>query len=726
MKRIQGFLIGLVVAIALPALAYKVTDSIVTFGTNGDVTLNLGGGQFKWNNSTNKLEQSNDGGATSAELGTAGKVKFDKSQYMEIHTGDGAGSSGDNNKVRKFLTLARSSGDGVYTHNHGSYGGSGLEITMLKDAKIEGKWCDQANVLNRYAISVNVNLASDMNSISYAGGIRGKQSFDTATNGDYACITFDFEVDAGDIIRPVAQIANYSTSSPHVYFNFRATSIETVDSTSLTIGHFKGGITWENEVGCFFETASLPNVWQDFGSEASCGTATRTVKGDATDSSSGLLPQLTFASLKKGHYQIFVQGKVGSDSNNINQKLRITDGVNSSIGYGGYSLGAGDTTRFKGAVFSLDYATDQTNVTLKLQGQTDNNGSIYAIDATNSDFEIMVYYQPTVDDSEFLVPLNIGKSAEWANLRTLAGYSSNNTSMPYYTTTSVNTFNELATFENSSANGIVLTALQKIKVTAEASTVNNGSGTHHNGWVVNATEGQKDTSILDAGMQAIRVGSIGYGLASVNTSKPISTILDIGDTLTFHTDTDTLVAGDANFGGYIVAEPADVEGVIAKNSAPIVGTFYEKNNTGTDLSAGSWQTMSLNTADSENDSTFSLASDQITINKVGRYLLSGSSNFYMSANAVVNTSFRLYDVTNAQSYSDDLGFANSYPISATYGGALRTIEFRPTIINVTTAPQTFRIEGYPEGGNFSNGSGNSPSASGTTAIRSHISIMKLQ
>ena len=84
LKRFQGFLIGIIVAIALPVFAYKVTDTNIIFGENGDVTLKIGGGQIKWNNTEGRLEKSNDGGATLDELGASGRSKLEKIQILEL------------------------------------------------------------------------------------------------------------------------------------------------------------------------------------------------------------------------------------------------------------------------------------------------------------------------------------------------------------------------------------------------------------------------------------------------------------------------------------------------------------------------------------------------------------------------------------------------------------------------------------------------------------------
>ena len=119
-QRFQGFLLGLVLAVALPALAYKVTDTNIIFGTNGDVTLNIGGGQIKWDNTLGELQKSNDGGETVENLGATGEIKFRASQAIELSTGNGVGTNGNENLVRRFTDSNAISGSGVFTTNHGN------------------------------------------------------------------------------------------------------------------------------------------------------------------------------------------------------------------------------------------------------------------------------------------------------------------------------------------------------------------------------------------------------------------------------------------------------------------------------------------------------------------------------------------------------------------------------------------------------------------------------
>lgn len=403
MKRFQGFIIGVIVAVTLPALAYRVTDTNVTFGTNGDVVLNIGGGQLKWNNTLGTLEKSNDGGVTTEEIGTAGKVKFDKTQTVELSGSNGFGST--NTLIRKFTSIEKVSGDGVYSINHnGGDAVNGLEITMIKDAQVRGTYCEQSDGSSfaPYAMTVNANVSTDVNSLNYSTGLRGKSNMDIGE--DYDCVGFNFKVNAGQIIRPhtgagATDFVGISVS-PSLYFE--ATSTETLDASSITIGHMKGSIGWGPFAGCIF-VASNTGSFADFPTDAECASSARTVLGDAIDSSGGTKVELSFAKLKKGNYTVKLSGDIRKHNTQdqfdylrfVSDKGHISS--ISTIHSNSTELGVGDYE------FTFDVNADESNVKLNLQhqGGASNDFKIFS-DVVG--FRVSVYYNPTVDNSEILLP----------------------------------------------------------------------------------------------------------------------------------------------------------------------------------------------------------------------------------------------------------------------------------------------------------------------------------
>lgn len=148
-------------------------------------------------------------------------------QMVELSDSTGFGST--ETTTRRFTNLQKQNGQGLFTTNFASQGVNGLQITMAKDAIVEGEYCDQGNTQGQMGVTVNVNGATNINSgITYASGLRAKITPAT----DYACAPFTFKALTGEVIRfQVGAPANFVASTINAKVSFKATT--PVDSIAV-------------------------------------------------------------------------------------------------------------------------------------------------------------------------------------------------------------------------------------------------------------------------------------------------------------------------------------------------------------------------------------------------------------------------------------------------------------------------------------------------------------
>jgi len=159
--------------------------------------------------------------------------------------------------------------------------------------------------------------------------------------------------------------------------------------------HFIGSIQWAPTTNCQWSVASVGS-FSDWPSDADCDDNARTLVGEAQDSSAGLLPQVTFPYLPKGHYKLVFMGSFGGGGTNTYQLVRATDGTNNS----NISSNFAETGSPRGGtfIFEFDYSSDQTNVTFKLQGQSATSATL--IRAIEQNAKLALYYFPNSSETQ--------------------------------------------------------------------------------------------------------------------------------------------------------------------------------------------------------------------------------------------------------------------------------------------------------------------------------------
>ena len=149
-------------------------------------------------------------------------------------------------------------------------------------------------------------------------------------------------------------------------------------------------------------TQAVPNVtgsYQDFATTAACPAYTvnqAPLNLDVTDTDRS--DRLVFTNLQKGTYKVTVSTTVGTDTASDNAWLRLSDGSKNGIGFyfnQANSVGAVITETFR-------YSTNQASVTFKLQGQFTTSGRNVRINSgANNGTSWKVEYFP--DDSEVAI-----------------------------------------------------------------------------------------------------------------------------------------------------------------------------------------------------------------------------------------------------------------------------------------------------------------------------------
>lgn len=219
--------------------------------------------------------------------------------------------------------------------------------------------------------------------------------------------------------------------------------------------------------------------------------------------------------------------------------------------------------------------------------------------------------------------ITTGQEPEYAHFYNIAGMSSGNTHVPYYTSVRDNTFNTLATLDpTDSTNGAILTAQKRIKVTVSGSIYDSNTGDV--GVTKNPTSGEMDASISSIYTKLV---AFGYSLSTAQATFSGETILEPGDTLVVHiSDTTNTRTGDNRDYISIVAEPihgqTNQAAIISQPVAFVKQVEAAGTNGGT-ATSGSWEKISVNTLSGDiADVGVSLSSGVITL-PAGKFLIEG-------------------------------------------------------------------------------------------------------
>jgi hypothetical protein len=171
---------------------------------------------------------------------------------------------------------------------------------------------------------------------------------------------------------------------------------------SIDQARLLGSINYAGTASCSWNSTSTS--FANFAANASCPTATLT--GSATAPGTKI-PAIVFPSMPAGDYVIIATGTFAASNSATTMDFngRFSDGTNFTAPSVLAKAGTGGTANISSTgtlTGRLKYTTDQTNVTLNLQGLTtsgSNGADITNTTATTKAFEISVYYYPPVATS---------------------------------------------------------------------------------------------------------------------------------------------------------------------------------------------------------------------------------------------------------------------------------------------------------------------------------------
>ncbi len=169
--------------------------------------------------------------------------------------------------------------------------------------------------------------------------------------------------------------------------------------------------------------------------------------------------------------------------------------------------------------------------------------------------------------------------SESAHFDSFAAMSTNNTKVPYLTNERVNTFSELGTITNTSADGFYLTANVKIEVHA-TSTFYHAAG--YAGWTLNPTATDLDTIVYNITADKL-IGGAAKSVSSAGVEATAHLIMEAGDVLYYHTDGNHTFADDGT-GISITAHNAEANFLAA---VPIQKVAY------IDVHATDWRSAAI-------------------------------------------------------------------------------------------------------------------------------------
>lgn len=156
-------------------------------------------------------------------------------------------------------------------------------------------------------------------------------------------------------------------------------------------GQFYGAIKWATTALCDWNRNS--NTYANFSADSDCPAPT--VFGNASAPATKV-PGITFVSLPAGEYLIvangfFYKGASGDDYG----IYRFSDGTVNSFGESilyGFTSTAVPTVASTGSISQrISYGSDQSNITIQMQGRNSNGLSVVHVDDTIGDTTISVY-----------------------------------------------------------------------------------------------------------------------------------------------------------------------------------------------------------------------------------------------------------------------------------------------------------------------------------------------
>ena len=296
------------------------------------------------------------------------------------------------------------------------------------------------------------------------------------------------------------------------------------------------------------------------GSTLTVGTTTGMSVGDFI-----LIGQASDGLVKEG----YVTEVVSSTTLKVSVDLNLTSGDRFITGALTDSLtlldAADDDTNKTGNDYKVVFNVPSTcaEVTLLFQQLTSQTDSFLYVD------NILI-------SSEVVKRVFARELSESVHLYNVAGFSSGNTYVPYFTSERTNTISKTGTLTNDSTSGVVFTASKPCKVTVSGTMYDSSSGGM--GVVKNATSAELDASISAVYSKLV---AYGYSLNTVQATFSGETILAAGDTLAVLVeDTVNTRTGDNRDYVSILVTPEVNDVVVVESTDSVISEWTNFTATG--------------------------------------------------------------------------------------------------------------------------------------------------
>lgn len=372
MKKLTYYFLGLITAVSFTAYAAKNSDLIHIFGKTGtDTELRLSGGDgvIKYDNTANKLQFSNNGGADLKDLGTgsggSGGVNVLSDDNADFESG-----SPPSSWTASGGSFTSQAGSPLFGSQSGQWDSDGSSQTLTSAAKnmasfigLQGNEC-----IARIFYSYEVGSTGDYKLQAHDGTnvLTEVDLAATAGSAKEAFAAFTCPSSGTIALRVQSQVANadpITVDEAHLGSNIKGVQVASTDLIADAHYPATASCTWSVTSASF----------ADFATTVACPAIVVNSSEYTIDTADNDLPDLAFSSLPPGKYEVLVEATFGSATAGSVNTIRLSDGTTDGQGC---SM-QGDASGEKDSVscsMAVTY-TDTGARTFKVQGRT-SSGSI--------------------------------------------------------------------------------------------------------------------------------------------------------------------------------------------------------------------------------------------------------------------------------------------------------------------------------------------------------------
>lgn len=397
-KNKNKILAGLIVAVTLlaPFVAYSETNYSIgtdklTVGkpsaADRKIIFNKGGNNpaIKWNNSSGKLEYSNDGSTFKAIGSGGGGSGVNLLENFDLESGIDV-----NFTALSLTSTLRTGANALFGTRSVRLNSSAASQTYTSDQYtvplgLKGRPCiagihyTTSESTNKYKLEVIDGSSNILASVELDASSTVKPDYVGFTCPDSGTIAWR--------INSTGDAADLDLDNVHLGSEMR--------DASLSQATVVGTAIWEPTTNCTWGTSSVIPTFGNFGVDSDCPTPT--VTGELTAPATKI-PAVTLPVLKPGKYVVLVNGLMVLNSGNTG-RLRVSDGTNALNGQG-YLWNATEQNTVNEFTAIREYTTPQSNVTFQLQGAIGGGGSIsIPNDGNHSRLTITVFRYPTSSET---------------------------------------------------------------------------------------------------------------------------------------------------------------------------------------------------------------------------------------------------------------------------------------------------------------------------------------